>query len=163
MSLSLIDYTTDPKNYNTYLLLSDIDDLKTYIPFKLKEFDNADNKSALLRNASKELDNKYNFKGVMKEIQQYLKFPRGNVDWTDDIPIDIKVATLIIANQLAIDVFNIGKPKTSGDIKRERIGRTLEVEYSEDTVNSNKIDIFEASINQILDTYLIKGLYLRRG
>ena len=163
MSLALTDYATDPNYYNTYLLLSDIDDLKTYIPFELKEFDNTYNKSALLRNASKELDNRYNFKGVMKEIPQYLKFPRTNVDWTDDIPIDIKVATLIIANQLAMDVSNIGKPKTSGDIKRERIGRTLEVEYSEDTVKSNKIDIFEASINHILDPYLIKGLYLRRG
>jgi hypothetical protein len=174
--IELISYDTDKDNYNTYIEISDIEDIKDSLPFQLAELEELDDvkKGMYFRTASKQLDNLgYVFKFKQRDVTQYLKFPRDRQVFENEttIPYNIKVCTYLLAYMLVKEVNNNMKdgifisPKNK--IIEEKIGRTLSVKYQSDKdniTNSNKDNIIKDIFGIWIRDYIVrKGLYLKRG
>ena len=175
--IDLISYDTDKNTYNTYIEISDIDNIKDSLPFPLTELEDLmDTKKAMyFRLASKQLDNLgYRFKFKPRETPQYLKFPRDKQVFENEttIPYNIKVCTYITAYMLVKEVNKsinedgiFINPKNK--IIEEKIGRTLDITYAKDKdniVNSNKDNIIKDIFGIWIRDYIInRGKKLRRG
>jgi hypothetical protein len=151
-----ITYEEDKENYNTYVKSVDLSELKNYIlPELYIDFDNLDNetKDIYLFNASKLIDSEYIYLGDKLNQLQPLKFPRIGIMNKEIIPLNVKIACVFRAIKYMMKDINNGDNK---NIKRDKIGRTLEREYfniNEIDITKNK-DIFSNMIEIYLSPYI---------
>jgi hypothetical protein len=159
-----ITYDEDKENYNTYVKSVDLSELKNYISPKLYvDFDNLDNetKDIYLFNASKLIDNEYIYLGEKLVQTQPLKFPRVGLTDNEIIPLNVKIACIFRAIKYMQEVNNMDNK----NIKKDKIGRTLEREYfniNEIDITKNK-DIISNMIEIYLSPYITNILNICRG
>jgi hypothetical protein len=163
----LTRYADNPNDYNTYADVTDVQTVGDYLPLLDKAFVAlADSdKAGYLYMATLHMDSKYQWKGVKKHDSQPLALPRHNCD----ISRGVIFSCVLIASQLykkrSTELEQL--INNTGDIQRERIGRTLEVEYKKFT-ESNIVDAFEDTILEqtikvLLGNCIEQGVYLWRG
>jgi len=160
-----ITYEEDKENYNTYVKSVDLAGLESYIlPNLYTEFNTLDNatKDIYLFNASKLIDSEYIYLGNKLNPIQALKFPRIGLNIDNEIiPLNVKIACVLRAIKYQQDINN----EDNKNIKRDKIGRTLEREYftfGEIDITQNK-DIISNMIEIYLSPYITNILNVCRG
>lgn len=149
---------------NAYLTLDELGVLTPMLPLDFTDFLTLDveKQELFLMLATKRLDNRYNFKDVKTDKSQPLEFPRGG---SNTVPTDIKLATLIISHTLSNMVFGDGVfTGDGGTNKRERLGRTLELEKFTNLESVELVDLDRYNLlDEFLKPYLGREFYLCRG
>jgi hypothetical protein len=146
-------------NRDSYLSVDEVDNIMEFLPIssEVREFQelSPSDKKVYLVLGSHQLDNNHIFIGRKKDNEQFYQFPRILNDGKEiEINDDIKVCTLIYA----IQIYQSSLDTTStNNIKREKIGRTIETEYKsfEDIdITQKDNDYWSNLINIFISKYL---------
>jgi hypothetical protein len=161
--MQVITYKQDPIRYNSYINSKDITDFKELLDIGLIEISPI---SFIL--ASKRLDNMFRYKGLKSYEFQNMEFPRKDNDFNEEdrIPDTIKLCTYLLTlqgNSKIEDIKEFGA-NFRDNFRREKIGRTLELEKLEfdktDIVNNK--DVILDWVKDLINPYIAE-FYICRG
>jgi len=153
--MTIETYTINTKEYNAYVTLMEAD---KYFCLDIDHSWNSlteERKSALLVSATRRID-LLRFKSEKSEPDQPLKFPRKAYD----LPYDIELATILLANNINIDATQQFVADSNSSIKRVQAG-SVEVEFFQTfdiEIKDEENSITDPTIRALLAPYLTTGI-----